>query len=159
MSTIGVIKAKQMRAVCTACGGKGLGISEEERRALQQQITGKASLKEMSLNEVGQVLDHLNRLLGARRVVGNEWSFVFKLTPARQIHAKKIFRLAERVGKLLTPPVPVASKAYIEGITAQMRGATQPLEFCDPEQLHKVVQALEIYVKRHGAASTSSGQV
>ena len=29
-------------------------------------------------------------------------------------------------------------------------GADTVLQFCDPTQLHKIVQALEVFVKRHG---------
>lgn len=145
MSTNGVVRSARIRAIHAAC--KAQGIDQETRRAMQLQLTGKASSKDMSIGDVNTVIDYLNR---GRRQSTNEWGFVFNLAPARRLYGKKIFRLAERVGKLQTPPVPVASKAYIEGITTQMRGTTQPLEFCEPEQLHKVVQALEIYVKRHG---------
>lgn len=146
MSSIGVQKAARIRAIHAACRIKG--IDADARRDLQLAVTGKASLSEMSFAEVSAVLDHLNR--GAEPAAGNEWRFVFSLVPERQSLAKKIFRLAERIGALQQPPVPVMSKAYIEGIARQMSGATQPLQFCDCEQLHKIVQALEVYAKRHG---------
>ncbi|MER2539334.1 MAG: regulatory protein GemA [Azonexus sp.] len=145
MSSVGVIRSARIRAIHAAC--KAQGIDDETRRAMQLQLTGKASSKDMSLSEINAVVDHLNR---SRRKTTNEWAFTFDLTPARRLYGQKIYRLAERVGKLMNPPVPVASKAYVEGIAKQMAGATQPLEFCDPERLHKIVQALEIYVKRHG---------
>ncbi len=125
------------------------GITIPSFRQLVDDVTrcvATYSLSDMTLEELARLHDHLNQ----RTKPGNEWAFTFNLPESRRLYAKKIFRLAERVGKLQTPPVPVATKAYIEGITAQMRGATQPLEFCDPEQLHKVVQALEVYLKRHG---------
>lgn len=146
MSSIGLQKAARIRAIHAACRAKGL--DDDARRDLQQALTGKASLSDMSFAEVSRVLDHLNK--GAAPAAGGEWRFVFQLIPERRPYGKKIFRLAERVGALQSPPVPVASKAYIEGITRQMRGADQPLEFCDVEQLRKVVQALEVFVKRHG---------
>ena len=148
-------KQARIKAINAACGK--LKIGKEERHALQLQITGKTSLTEMALPELDDVLSHLNRIARGTDPA-DEWKFVFRLVSSRQTHAKKIYRLAERIGKLQTPPVGVMSKAYIEGIARQMRGCDQPLEFCDPEQLHKIVQALEIYVKRHGAASTGSGQ-
>ena len=143
MSLIGVKKAARIRAIHAAC--RAAGIDEETRRALQVQLTGKASLSDMHIGEVTRVLDHLNQSRG-----GDEWKFVFKLAADRQPHARKIYRLAERVGQLMNPPVPVASKAYIEGLATQMRGCETLLEFCDATQLHKIVQALEIHVKRHG---------
>lgn len=144
MSSAGLRKAARIRAIHVAC--RAQGIDNDARRDLQLVLTGKASLSDMDICEVTRVLDHINR----RGTPGEEWRFVFRLPPDRQRYARKIYRLAERVGALLTPVVPVASKAYIEGITRQMRGCSQPLEFCDAEQLHKVVQALEVFIKRHG---------
>lgn len=137
-------RTARIKAIHAAC--RSAELDDDARRAIQLEVTGKTSLADMTLTELGQVLDRLNK----RGSGDNEWGFVFRLVPERQIHAKKIYRLAQRAGALLEPPVPVASKAYIEGITLQMRGTAQPLEFCDPEQLHKAVQSLEIFVKRHG---------
>lgn len=139
-------KQSRIKAINAVCGK--LKIGRDERHDLQRQITGKASLTEMTLPELDDVLSHLNRL--ARGAQGDEWRFVFGLASDRQSYGKKIYRLAVRVGALQTPPVPVASKAYIEGIASHMRGCEQPLEFCDQAQLHKIIQALEVYVKRHG---------
>ena len=135
------------------CGKKGLGLSEDDRHALQLQVTGTASLSDMATPQLEDLVSHLRRLQKRAKAVTpeNEWKFVFTLPPERKSYGRKIFRLAERIGAMQQPPVPVMSKAYIEGITAQMRGADQPLEFCDCEQLHKVIQALEVFVKRHGA--------
>ena len=138
-------KNSRIRAINTACGK--LQISKEERHSLQMQVTGKASLTEMTLPELDDVLSHLNRIASGKK---NEWAFVFKLAVDRQRYAKKIYRLAEQIGAQQTPPTGPMSKAYIEGIARQMRGCDQPLEFCDAEQLHKIVQALEVHIKRHG---------
>lgn len=141
-------KQNRIKAINAACGK--LKIGKEERHALQLQITGKQSLTAMSLPELDDVLSHLNRIARGANPA-DEWKFVFRLALVRQSYAKKIYRLAERIGAQQTPPVGVMSKAYIEGICRQMRGCDQPLEFCDCEQLHKIVQALEVFVKRHGA--------
>lgn len=138
-------KNGRIRAINTTCGK--LKIGKEERHTLQLQITGKQSLTDMTLPELDDVLSHLNRIASGKK---NEWSFVFRLSLERQSYAKKIYRLAEKIGAQQKPPVGPMSKAYIEGIASQMRGCDQPLEFCDCEQLHKIVQALEVYVKRHG---------
>lgn len=146
MSIIGLQKAARIRAIYAICRARG--IDDDTRRALQQRLTGKASLSDMSFEDVSRVLDHLNGKAGT--AAGTEWSFTFRLAADRRAHAKKIYRLAQRVGALMDPPRPVASKEYIEGIATQMRGCQTRLEFCDPEQLHQIVQALEIYLKRHG---------
>jgi phage gp16-like protein len=139
-------KQSRIKAVHAAC--RAQGIDEDTRRAIQIQVTGKASLKDMSALDLTDLLNHLNRRKGDKD--GNEWRFTFKLAADRRTYCTKIYRLAQRIGALQSPPVPVMSKAYIEGVAAQMRGCDQPLEFCDTEQLHKIVQALEIYLKRHG---------
>ena len=139
-------KAARIRAVHAAC--RAQGIDDETRREIQVQTTGKASLKEMSALDLDDVLDHLNKRQNGR--AGNEWAFVFRLPAERQATAKKIFRLAERIGAAQTPPVGPMSKRYVEGIAEQMLGADTVLEFCDVTLLHKVVQALEVFCKRHG---------
>ena len=137
------------KAIFAAC--KALGLSAEERHDVQRSVTGKSSLTDMTPAELERLREHLNRRTkGPSAKPANEWGFVFKLATDRQPYGKKLFRLAERLGALQQPPVPVASKAYVEGISTQMRGTTQPLEFCDAGQLHKLVQALEVYLKRHG---------
>lgn len=140
-------KQARIKAINAACGK--LGIKRDERHALQLQITGKSSLTDMALPELDDVLSHLNRIARGAKPA-DEWRFVFRLALDRQSHAKKIYRLAERLGDLQQPPVPIMSIAYVEGIARQMRGCDQPLPFCDAEQLHKIVQALEIYIKRNG---------
>lgn len=139
-------KAARIRAVHAAC--RAQGIDDETRREIQVQTTGKASLKDMSALDLNDVLDHLNKRQNGR--AGNEWAFVFRLPAERQATANKIFRLAERIGAAQTPPVGPMSKRYIEGIAEQMLGADTVLEFCDVGILHKVVQALEVFCKRHG---------
>lgn len=145
------LKKSNLRSIIFGIvGSKGLSLSEDERRSIQVQVTGKASLSDMSALDMEDVISHLRRLQAA--VAGkkpfNPWAFVFKLPPDRQRMAKKIFRLAEKIGALQNPPTGPISKEYVEGIRRQMKGADQPLEFCNAEELHKAVQALEIHVGR-----------
>ena len=136
------------RAVHAICGKNGLNISDDERREIQLRVTGVGSLADMNLAQLDDVVQHLRRL--QHQSAGeDEWRFVFRLAPDRQPYAKKIFRIAQRLGKMQKSPVPVMSKAYIEGIASQMAGAETRLEFCDASRLHKIVQALEVYVNRH----------
>lgn len=144
MSMVGLKKAARIRAVHAVCRARG--IDNDARRDLQLRLVGKASLSAMSFIEVSQVLDHLN----GKSSESGEWSFTFRMAADRRAHAKKIYRLAERVGALMDPPQPVASRDYIEGIASRMRGCQTRLEFCDADQLHQIVQALEVYLKRHG---------
>lgn len=138
--------------------GPGFLCDESYRDILQRAAGVSSSTEIRTLAQADAVLNEFRRLglcSGAPAKpkgdkAANEWAFVFRLSPDRQSYAKKIYRLAEKIGARQQPPVSVMSKAYIEGIARQMRGCEQPLEFCHPEQLHKIVQALEINVKRHG---------
>jgi phage gp16-like protein len=136
-------KQSRIRAVHAAC--RALGIDDATRHELQVQITGHASLKDMSAFDLDSVLNHLNRNGQARP---NAWGFVFRLPADRRELAKKIYRLAEKVGALQSPPVGAMSKRYVEGIAERMLGADTVLEFCDAPTLRKVVQALEIHARR-----------
>jgi phage gp16-like protein len=142
-------KNARMRAIFAAC--KAQGIDDDTRKAIQLQTTGIASLKDMGVFDLDSVLNRLNAK--GQGKPNNEWAFVFKLPGERQAMAKKIFRLAERLGAGQVPPVGPMSKRYIEGIAEQMLGADTVLEFCDATILHKVVQALEIHCKRRGIPS------
>lgn len=139
-------KASRMRAVIAICNSRG--IDDDARHDLQMAITGKSSLKDMTLPELSDLLDRLNQKGPANPA--DEWRFVFRMPVDRQTYGKKIYRLAQAIGKLQETPVPVMSKAYIEGISRQMTGTDHPLQFCDCAQLHKIVQALEVHLKRKG---------
>lgn len=145
MSSLGLRKAARQRAVIAICRARG--IDDDTRRDIQAAQTGKASLKEMNLSDLNKLLDHLNDKSDTPE---NEWKFVFRLAPDRQALGRKIYKLAERLGPFMSPPVPLASKDYIEGIAGQMRSCATRLEFCDAAQLLKIVQALEIHLNRIG---------
>lgn len=150
------------RAIFAEC--RTAGLDEVSRRWLVESLTGCKSLTECTPAQLGAVLDHLRKRNGsdraraARSKPDNPWAFVFTTPPERQRHLKKIYRLAERVGALMQPAVPVAPPHYVEGIVAQARSlrphapnARVSLALCDADQLHLVVQILETYVRRHGA--------
>lgn len=141
----------RIKAIKTITGRKGLAMDDDTYRAMiSGQVPGKRSATELTVAQLDKVLDHLKRLQAGQTAPANEWRFVFKLVSDRQVHARRIYRLAERCGPLMQPPARVASKAYVEGIASQMLQCETVLEFCGPELLHKIVQALEKHCKRHG---------
>lgn len=144
----------RIAAIKAITGKKGLKLDDDTYRAMiGSVIADKHSLADLTVGQLDRVRAHAQKLLDQVKQPadpGREWRFVFGLVPDRQAHARKIFRLAERVGQTLTPPVPVAPKRYIEGLAAQMIQCETALEFCGPELLHKIVQALEIHCRRHG---------
>lgn len=133
-----------IRAECTK-----QGIDDASRKAMMMRLAGVASSTQLSIKGALAVMDHLRKTGGATASkTPNEWAFVFCQAADRQTYLRKIYKQAQKLGALQTPPVEVMPKVYVEGIASQMAGATQPLEFCDPERLHKIVQALEIHLKR-----------
>lgn len=151
--------ALRRRAIFAEC--RTAGLDDDSRRWLVESLTGCKSLADCTLTQLGTVLDHLKKRNGTatrKAVAENPWGFVFRAAPARQPHLKKIYRLAERVGAIMQPPVPVAPPHYVEGIVTQARGlrpsapnARVSLALCDVSQLHLIVQILETYLRRHGA--------
>lgn len=142
----------RIRAIKAATGRKGLAMDDDTYRAMiANLVPGKRSATECSVPQLDKILDHLKRLQ-SKPQAGNpeEWRFVFRLATDRQPAARRIYRLAERIGPLMVPPAPVASKAYVEGIARQMLQCETVLEFCGPELLHKIVQALEVFCRRQG---------
>ncbi|MDD3328880.1 MAG: DUF1018 domain-containing protein [Zoogloea sp.] len=143
----------RIKAIKAATGPRGTAPMDDGtyRAMIGAVCPGKRSATELTVAQLDKVLAHIKRLSSPANSANpaDAWRFVFRLVPDRQAHARKIFRLAERVGQTLTPPVPVAPKRYIEGLAAQMLQCETALEFCGLELLHKIVQALETHCKRH----------
>ena len=134
-----------------------LVLDDETYRAILMRVAGVTSSADlMSQDAAHAVLGELDRLLGAgraRRV--QEWRFVFRLPPEKQLLCKKIYRCAEKIGLAQTPPLPVMPKAWVEGIARQSRGAgpnvVTPLEMQSPEELRLIIQILESWARKIGA--------
>ncbi|MDR1889640.1 MAG: regulatory protein GemA [Zoogloeaceae bacterium] len=148
------------------------GIDDDTRRAMMSRVAGVGSSKDLDLRGANAVLAHLRRSdgrrqrtedsqhAGASRPVTeqssvirpqsseNEWRFVFSCAAARQKYLRKIYRQAETLGAMQSPPVTVMPKKYVEGIARQMVSAATLLEFCGEDTLHAIVQALETHIQR-----------
>lgn len=57
----GKSESRQKLIVAVRAASRRLRISEEDRKAIQLRVTGKESLADMELPEIGRVLDELNR--------------------------------------------------------------------------------------------------
>lgn len=161
----------QMRAaemVKIQCGRRELAMEEADYRAVLRRAGGANSSKDLDKRGRLGVLEELRRLGATFRPKPkadaapekSDWGWVFKCPPDRQIHLRKIYRLAQRAGTIQTPPVPVASKAYVEGILRQATGMASPetrealrvdLRLASPEALHLVVQILETELRKRDA--------
>lgn len=141
-----------------------LGLDEATYRALLKRVAGvTSSTALMTQDAADAVLAELQRLgapesLPRKRV--NEWGFVFKLTGERQALGKKIYRCAEKIGALQTPPVKVMPKVWVEGIARQAAGlnspevagkVVKPLETCAADELMTIIKILESWARKIGA--------
>lgn len=141
----------RIKAIKAATGPRGSAPMDDDtyRKMLGTVCPGKRSAKDLTVAQLDKVLNHIKRL-SAPADPADEWRFTFTLAADRQAHARKIYRLAQRCGALMDPPRPIATKAWVEGTARQMLQCDTVLEFCGPDLLHKIVQALEIHCKRHG---------
>jgi len=139
--------AKTKAAIRAECAKQG--IDDYARKAMMMRLAGVRSSTKLDPTGARAVVDHLRKTgRSASAKAPNEWAFVFRQSPDRQTYLRKIYKLAQKLGGLQQPPVDVMPKRYMEGIASQMAGATQPLEFCEPERLRQIVQAMEVYLKR-----------
>ena len=142
------------RAIFANC--RTLAIGDEERRSIIKQVTGRDSSSHLDLSQALAVLTHLDRSGAKVQSDKPDWTWVFKCPRERQIHLRKIFKLAERVGALAKPPVPVASVEYVTEILRQASGNATParraavavdLRLAGSTDLHLVVQILECWLR------------
>lgn len=147
--TLAQRRTQRMRAVFAEC--RAAGLDDSARRELVRNITGRESLKDCTMGQLADIVDHLRRKsgrVGAR--ADNPWAFVFGASADRRPLLQKCYRLAQRLGALQDPPVAVVPPHYVEGIAARMLGAETRLQFCDPDTLWRVVAALNKHLQRHG---------
>lgn len=126
-------RAKLMAAVRAAA--RRLALDDDDRRALQREAVGKASLADMSLAEIGQVLDRLNK--GWRGPSGH------------RAHAPKVRALWWSLYWLgeVDEPNDTAISAFVRrqtGIAA--------LRFLDHRAAPAVIEALKAMLARAGVA-------
>ncbi|HRQ57637.1 MAG TPA: DUF1018 domain-containing protein [Azoarcus taiwanensis] len=145
--TLAQRRNQRMRAVFAEC--RAAGLDESARHELVRNLTGRESLKDCTMGELAEVVEHLRRKSGRTGArPDNPWAFVFAATADRRPMLQKCYRLAQRLGKLQDPPVPVVPPHYVEGIAARMLGAETRLQFCDPDTLWKVIAALNTHLRR-----------
>lgn len=124
-------RALRTRAIFAAC--RAAGLDQDARRQLVKNLTGCASLADCTLGQLGEVLDHLNRgkggYAGRRRV-----------TPAPE-RAPLLSKVDALLAELHRVTGEVYRLTYADGIARRVAKRTS-LDFCDAEDLKKVVAAL-----------------
>lgn len=133
-------RSKLMHAIRAACRRKGL--DDDDRRALQGEIIGKASLADMTPAELGRFLDHLNR----------DW----KGPAGDRAHLGKIRALwwsLYWLGAIERPDD--------EALTVFVRRQTgiDHLRFLDHRKAPAVIEALKSWLEREGVSWRSDDEI
>ncbi|MCL2346465.1 MAG: regulatory protein GemA [Desulfobulbus sp.] len=138
MSLIGLQKAARIKAVHAAC--RRLSIDDDTRRALQQRLTGKASLADMHSGELSTVLDHLNRQGGYRPRDPQSTRPLADDAPSKKIRA---LWLELHAAGAVRNPAEAALGAYVKRQTG-----VDALQWLSSREASAVIEALKRWLKR-----------
>jgi phage gp16-like protein len=129
-------------------GFRALGLEDADRRAVQHRLTGKASLGEMSMAQLGAVLDHLRRQGAFARPAGGRGPARAGRRPlADTPHARKCRALwlsLYQLGEVQDP-----SETALAHFVERQIGVAD-LRFVAPEDGHKAIEALKDWCGRAG---------
>lgn len=115
-------------------GKNALNLDEDTYRDMLEHVTGKRSAKDMDMDDLLKVIQHLDQLGFSKRNFGKKP----KVKQSKEALIGKIeAHLAEH--KL--------HWNYAKGIAKKMFGK-EALEFCNESELHRIVAALEYRAKR-----------
>lgn len=123
--------AKRRSAICATCAK--LGIDEDARRLLVKNLTGHSSLKDCTMGQLSEVLDHLNR--GKNGYAGRK-----RTTPTAD-RAPLLAKIDALLAELHRVTGEVHTLKYADGI-AKKRGWAECVDFADAAALKNVVAAL-----------------
>lgn len=126
-------RGKMIGAVRAACAR--LRISDEDRKAIQLEVTGKGSMAEMELPDLGKLLDHLNRdwkgPMGHRAYVGK---------------IKALWWTLYWLGAIEEPGT-IALDAFVQRQTGKAS-----INFLGHREAFRVIEALKAWAAREGVA-------
>jgi len=129
-----------MKAVRAACRRKG--IDDDDRRAIQLEVTGKGSMTQMSPGQLGKLLDHLNRDWtkpeGDRAHLGKMRALWWSLYWLGAIHR----------------PDDEALTAFVTRQTG-----VEHLRFLDHRKAQAVIEALKSWLEREGVHWWSADEI
>ncbi len=133
-------RTRKMRAVLAAC--RRLGLDDEARREIQLEVTREPSMATMSEQQLGQLLDHLNR----------DWK---GSNPSRP-HVAKIKALWWSLYWLgaIEEPADRALSAFVKRQTG-----VSALRFLDHRSAYSVIEALKSWLEREGVTWKSDAEI
>src|SRR5205085_10215175 len=133
-------RTKLNGAVRAAC--RRLRISDDDRKAIQKEVTGKASMSDMTLAEIGQVLDRLNR--------------DYKGPMGHRAHVGKIRALWWTLYWLGGVDQP--NDAALDSFVARQTGKER-IQFLGPREAFRVIEAMKKWAEREGVAWPDQAQL
>lgn len=131
-------KRKMIIAIRAACAR--LGLDDDHRRDLQQGLTGKSSMADMNLSELGRVLDRLNR----------DWKGPMGHRP----HVGKIKALWHCLYWL--GEVERDSEQALSAFVRRQTGVSS-IRFLDHRKAFGVIEALKAWLERAGVSWPKDG--
>jgi len=126
-----------------------IGLDEETYRAMLWTVGRVRSAADLDYGGRKAVLDHMKaRGFKARAPKENrpsDWDWVNNAAADRQAMLRKIAVVLKDANR---------EKAYVDAIAKQMFGV-DVVEFCKPDQLHRIVSALEFDRRRREAKASA----
>ncbi|MDR1424289.1 MAG: regulatory protein GemA [Azoarcus sp.] len=127
--------AKLLKAIFAAC--KAIGLDDDSRRAVVEQLTGKGSLSGCTAVELGVVLDHLNR---DRKQGKQQYEGRRRVTPS-ETRAGQLSKIDALLAELHRVTGRAHTLKYADAI-AKRNGYGECVDFCDGRGLRYVIGAL-----------------
>ncbi|OSI25085.1 gp16 family protein [Neisseria dumasiana] len=122
---------------------KQLDMADDAYRAMLERVTGKTSCTQMNLAELQAVVEEMKRM-GFKQTAPKGKGIRPHLTKDREALLNKLEALLTAGGK---------SWNYADGMAKKMFGKDL-VRFLTPNQLYKLVQALQIHTNREQAGKT-----
>lgn len=122
---------------------KQLGMDDSTYREMLWTCARVRSSGDLDYAGRQRVLEHLKRcgFVVARPAAGNaEWGWIDRAPAEKQKMLRKIVAMLRAAGR---------GRAYADGMCKKMF-SVERLEFCAPDQLHKIISALNFDARRHG---------
>ena len=142
-TSAGKSDSRRKLIIAVRAASKRLGLEDDDRKAIQLEITGKPSMADMTLGEIGQVLDRLNR---DRTSDGSVGGVAGTYNPARA-HIGKVRALwwtLYWLGEIDTP-----NDAALDAFVTRQTGIAS-LRFLDHRHAPSVIEALKSIASRAG---------
>jgi phage gp16-like protein len=133
------------KALFAAC--RQLGLDEDARRALMRDVVGVASTKDLSPQQWGTLMNHMNRLTGYTDRHGKHGPHGRVPNRPTLDRAALLSKIEAQLADMKLPWGYLTSSKYGKSMVRRLAGV-DALEFASPDGLHKIVAALAYRQKK-----------